>query len=216
MPTATTAPPRSIAQRMEALDRANEIRTKRAQLKRDLKAGRASIVELLLDPPQYLKSAKVFDILMAVPKRGRVKNNEVLKVARISPSKTVVGLSDRQRLELAAALGATLQQFHLFTPAPTQSAPAPWSIPPRRPSQPDVTRFQLALLRYADELGDAGPAHVDVIAVRMGTTVSGIGIARAALQRLRLLDEFAAPTPAGLGRVRESNREPARPFASAA
>ena len=35
------APERSLVQRMEALERANEIRTRRAQLKRDLKGGRA-------------------------------------------------------------------------------------------------------------------------------------------------------------------------------
>ena len=34
------APERSLAQRMDALKRANDIRTRRAQLKRDLKAGR--------------------------------------------------------------------------------------------------------------------------------------------------------------------------------
>ena len=41
------APERSLVQRMEALERANQIRTRRAQLKRDLKAGRASIHDLL-------------------------------------------------------------------------------------------------------------------------------------------------------------------------
>ena len=60
-------------QRMEALQRANEIRTRRAQLKRDLKAGRASIHTLLLEPPEYVETAKVFDMLLAVPKYGRVK-----------------------------------------------------------------------------------------------------------------------------------------------
>ena len=50
----TAAPERSLVQRMEALQRANEIRTKRATLKRDLKAGRASIHDLLLEPPEYV------------------------------------------------------------------------------------------------------------------------------------------------------------------
>ena len=72
------APERSLVQRMEALQRANEIRTRRAQLKRDLKAGRASIHDLLLEPPEYVETAKVFDMLLAVPKYGRVKVNKVL------------------------------------------------------------------------------------------------------------------------------------------
>ena len=37
---AIAAPERSLVQRMEALQRANDIRSRRAQLKRDLKAGR--------------------------------------------------------------------------------------------------------------------------------------------------------------------------------
>jgi hypothetical protein len=101
---ATAAPERSLVQRMDALQRANEIRTRRAQLKRDLKAGRTSIQELLLDPPDYLETAKVFDMLLAVPKYGRVKVNKILVTCRISPSKTIGGLSERQRTELVGML----------------------------------------------------------------------------------------------------------------
>ena len=112
MPTATptpqklpvAAPERSLVQRMEALQRANEIRTRRAQLKRDLKAARVSIHDLLLDPPEFVETAKVFDMLLAVPKYGRVKVNKVLVQCRISPSKTIGGLSERQRAELVHML----------------------------------------------------------------------------------------------------------------
>ena len=89
---------------MEALQRANEIRTKRAALKRDLKAGRANIHSLLLEPPDFVETAKVFDMLLAVPKYGRVKVNKVLQLCRISPSKTIGGLSPRQRTELVSML----------------------------------------------------------------------------------------------------------------
>jgi hypothetical protein len=89
---------------MEALNRANEIRTQRAQLKRDLKAGRRSIHDLLLEPPEFVETAKVFDMLLAVPKYGRVKANKILLQCRISPSKTIGGLSERQRAELVSML----------------------------------------------------------------------------------------------------------------
>jgi len=98
------APERSLVQRMEALQRANDIRSRRAQLKRDLKAGRTSIAKLLLDPPDYVMTAKVFDLLLAVPKYGRVKVSKILSLCRISPSKTLGGLSERQRGELVALL----------------------------------------------------------------------------------------------------------------
>ena len=103
-PTSTSVPARSHDQRMRALEAANEIRTRRAQLKRDLKAGKVAIEGLLLDPPEYLETAKVFDMMLAVPKYGRVKVNRILNQCRFSPSKTIGGLSVRQRSELVALL----------------------------------------------------------------------------------------------------------------
>lgn len=100
----SAAPERSLNQRLEALDRANRVRTRRAQLKKDLKAGRESIHRLLAEPPDYVETAKVFDMLLAVPKYGRVKVNKVLTQCRISPSKTIGGLSERQRDELVRLL----------------------------------------------------------------------------------------------------------------
>ena len=104
LPKHSAAPERSLVQRMDALQRANQIRTRRAQLKRDLKAGRVTIQDLLRNPPEYLETAKVFDMLLAVPKYGRVKVNKILVTCRISPSKTIGGLSERQRNELVSML----------------------------------------------------------------------------------------------------------------
>ena len=94
------APERSLDQRMDALRRANDIRVRRAQLKRDLKDGTVRIEEILESPPAYVETAKVFDMLMSVPKFGRVKATRLLNQCRISQSKTVGGLSERQRAEL--------------------------------------------------------------------------------------------------------------------
>ncbi len=102
--TAAPVPERSHDQRMKALRRANDIRTRRAQLKRDLKAGKAQVDGLLLDPPDWVMTAKVFDMILAVPKYGRVKANKILTQCRISPSKTIGGLSQRQRAELVQML----------------------------------------------------------------------------------------------------------------
>jgi hypothetical protein len=98
--TQAQAPERSLDQRMDALRRANEIRVRRAQLKKDLKEGRVRVDQILGSPPDYVETAKVFDILMAVPKFGRVKAARFLNQCRISQSKTVGGLSERQRAEL--------------------------------------------------------------------------------------------------------------------
>jgi S13-like H2TH domain len=94
------APVRSLDQRMDALKRANDVRVRRAKLKKDLKEGKVRIDQILVNPPEYVSTAKVIDILMAVPKFGRVKAARFLNTCRISQSKTVGGLSDRQRTEL--------------------------------------------------------------------------------------------------------------------
>jgi hypothetical protein len=72
----------------------------RAPLNTPTKTARAQVARLLADPPDYVGTAKVIDMLMAVPKFGRVKAARLLNQCRISQSKTVGGLSERQRAEL--------------------------------------------------------------------------------------------------------------------
>ena len=98
------APERTPNQRTEALSKANEVRVLRAQLKRDLKARRASLAALIVDPPAYLETAKVSEMLLALPGHGRVKAAKILNSCRVSPSKTFGALSERQRKELAVLL----------------------------------------------------------------------------------------------------------------
>ncbi len=100
----TQAPERSLDQRMEALQRANQIRSARAQLKKDLKSGAVSIRDIIADPPDYVMTAKVYDMLLAVPKYGKVKATRFINHCRISQGKTVGGLSERQRNELVDLL----------------------------------------------------------------------------------------------------------------
>lgn len=100
----TAAPERSLVQRRDALLKANQVRIRRARLKKNLKAQRITIVPLIENPPQYIETMKIFDLMLAVPKYGRVKANKVLGYCRISPSKTIGGLSERQRNEIVAQL----------------------------------------------------------------------------------------------------------------
>ena len=100
-------PERSLQQRLDALEKGNRIRLHRAQVKRDIKAGRRHVVDELIEVDPRLASMHVWDLLMAVPKFGRVKVNKVLSRNMISPSKTVGGLSARQRRVLVLALGGS-------------------------------------------------------------------------------------------------------------
>jgi hypothetical protein len=100
----TGAPERSLEQRRDALRRANRIRTFRAQKKREIKTRRADGRLILLDPPAEMATMKVYELLTTLPKIGRVKANRALTTCRISPSKTLGGLTARQRSELARVL----------------------------------------------------------------------------------------------------------------
>lgn len=100
----STMPARSLQQRFDALAKANDVRVNRARRKRDLKARRVHVTGLLRELPPELETMKVFDLLLAAPSYGRVKVNKLLAAHRIAPSKTVGGLSDRQRRELLLAL----------------------------------------------------------------------------------------------------------------
>lgn len=102
--TSTQTPERSHQQRMEALRRANDIRSERAKLKERLRNGEVSIAEVLEDPPACVHTAKVLDLVLAAPKFGRVKANKLLERCRVSSSKTVNGLTPRQRKELLDTL----------------------------------------------------------------------------------------------------------------
>lgn len=102
-----TAPDRTLEQRMTALQGANHIRSYRAQVKRDLKAGRRALVDVLelrhVDE-RLMATMKVRDVLLAAPKIGPTKANKVLNQALISPSKTLAGMTARQRAELVVRL----------------------------------------------------------------------------------------------------------------
>ncbi|HVE80985.1 MAG TPA: integration host factor, actinobacterial type [Candidatus Dormibacteraeota bacterium] len=97
-------PARSLDQRMSALEKANEIRIRRAEFKRQLSACEADLRETLLDVPAWLATMKVVDAVRAVPKIGRVKTRQILLQKKISPSKTLGGLSARQRQAIIAEL----------------------------------------------------------------------------------------------------------------
>ena len=94
------APSQTLDQRLRALRLANEIRSRRAALKRELASGRVRIEDVLARPPAYTKTAKVQDLLLALPKVGPARVARLLSRCRIAPSKTVGGMTERQRGEL--------------------------------------------------------------------------------------------------------------------
>jgi hypothetical protein len=100
----TLALERDPKQREEALHKANTFRTLRSRMKRELKAGRADVAKLIQDPPEYMQGMKLWDFLVSLPRHGQIKVNKIMQRMRISPVKTIGGLTERQRREIVRYL----------------------------------------------------------------------------------------------------------------
>jgi len=85
---------------LRALQQANEIRSARAKLKRDLGSGKLDLAGIVAHPPEWAMTARVRDVLLALPRVGPVKAGRILAHCGIAHSKTLGGLTDRQRVEL--------------------------------------------------------------------------------------------------------------------
>jgi hypothetical protein len=93
-------PARSREQRQRALQQANEIRMARAKLKKELASGKLTLVQILAEPPACVRTARLRELLLVLPKIGPAKAGRILAQCGIAHSKTLAGLSDRQRAEL--------------------------------------------------------------------------------------------------------------------
>jgi hypothetical protein len=100
-----TVPIALPTQRLLALERANEIRRARAQLKQHLAAGRLSAAQVILDCPLEASSWPVAQLLASQPGWGSAKCGTFLARNQISEVKAIGELTERQRQLLAARLG---------------------------------------------------------------------------------------------------------------
>jgi hypothetical protein len=91
-------------QRLRALERANEVRLARAELKRQIADGEVSVADVLLSVPPYARSWAVSDLLMSQRRWGASKCRKFLYKNRITETKPLGALTERQRKLLAAQL----------------------------------------------------------------------------------------------------------------
>ena len=102
---ATVAQP--ATQAMEALDRANEIRLARAQLRRELYAGTRTAASVILDGPVGSESWELGDMLMAQRRWGPRRLRRFLGVGLPGEHRRIGTLTIRERQELARRLERT-------------------------------------------------------------------------------------------------------------
>lgn len=77
------------AQQESALLKANGLRTRRARLKRQMKAGRANVGVLLLDPPPDIEGMRIEEFLRSARAVGTVKAGRFCRIAKVAPSEKI-------------------------------------------------------------------------------------------------------------------------------
>src|SRR5580693_3016721 len=105
--TATVAP--AGPQYMRALERANKVRLARASLKRRVALGEICVAAVILDCPWEADSMAVADLLKSQRRWGQTRCRKFLAQIAMSERKTLGSLTERQRITLAAMLGAELK-----------------------------------------------------------------------------------------------------------
>ncbi|HEY1538666.1 MAG TPA: hypothetical protein VGF63_04645 [Solirubrobacteraceae bacterium] len=97
--TATIAP---APQHMQALQRANEVRLARAELKRSVAEGRATVGAVILACPWEAASMPISELLLSQRRWGSTRCAKFLASIGMTETKTVGSMTDRQRRALAA------------------------------------------------------------------------------------------------------------------
>jgi hypothetical protein len=105
-------------QRLNALQRANEIRRARAELKRQIGAGERSAAQVILDCPDDVRTWPIEELLASRRGWGKVRVRKFLAGNGIREIKPIGELTVRQRRLLATQLdGCGQRGSELGTPA---------------------------------------------------------------------------------------------------
>jgi hypothetical protein len=93
-------------QYMRALERANQVRLARAELKRKVAAAEIDVTDVILDCPWEASSMAIGDLLMSQRRWGQMRCRKFLIQVPITEMKTIGSMTERQRLKLAQLLRA--------------------------------------------------------------------------------------------------------------
>lgn len=102
--TATEATTSPVPQHMAALAHANRVRLARAQLKRDIHAGKIKVQDVLERVPWMAETMPVAELFRAQVRWGRTRVRKFLSYRAISENRELSRLSHRQRAVLIADL----------------------------------------------------------------------------------------------------------------
>lgn len=105
------------AQPLRALERANEVRLARAELKRQIAGGTRSVADVVIERPWEAAGMTVSDLLTSQRRWGRARCRRLLLPLNLGEAKRLRELTDRQRIGLIAGLD------EICAPAPRQREP---------------------------------------------------------------------------------------------
>src|SRR4051812_37795861 len=117
-PAASDAAP----QHLIALQRANEVRLARAELKRRIASQGLSAAQVVLECPWEADSMEISDVLMSQRRWGRARCRRVLLSLGMPENKQLGTLTQRQRFELAAVLSQKLGDDEVISHATSPRA----------------------------------------------------------------------------------------------
>lgn len=93
-------------EKRRALAKAQEMRSRRAQLRRELKRGEITLKEVLArEDNEVVQKMRVSYLLQSLPQVGKVTTDKVMQDIGIHENRRVQGLGPRQRTELLQRFG---------------------------------------------------------------------------------------------------------------
>ena len=83
-------------ERAKALEKAQEMRTKRMELRKELKSGKVTLAEVLKRDDEIVTRMKVKYLLESLPNVGKITAVSIMEEIGINESRRVQGLGKRQ------------------------------------------------------------------------------------------------------------------------
>ncbi len=99
-------PTLSLEEKRKALRKAQRVRSERAKLRQDLKAGRTTIREVLEQVDNdVIAKMRVAYLLESLPRIGKIRTRKIMNEIGIDETRRVQGLGSRQKQALLERLG---------------------------------------------------------------------------------------------------------------
>lgn len=184
---------RGADQPLLALERANQARLARAELKRQIASGDLTAAQVILACPEEARCWPVGSLLISQPRWGRRRCQKLLQRNQIAELKPLGDLTERQRRILAGQLGT-------HTPRRTDRAGAELSRarePPCRlhagPTQPQAPARAARRLVLTSGRGSSGVRRGSSFTAKSRATAEGRGQLGDRCQSVSVLPHAVAP-----------------------